>query len=102
MIAAGLSSVAAYSAIVAWWLTAYTSSKTNIPLISAFLLGLGYLGLFSILAYYRLDWLHKDVSSMSAADLLGIGLIQAVAIASPIAFDWTIRQILLALRNRRN
>lgn len=98
-ISVGVSAASNYSLIVAWWLTAYVSSKLRIPLSSAFFLSLAYFGLFLLLASRDTSWFYKDALHLPPAALLGVGIAQAILIGSPVAFDWAVNRAFSIVRS---
>ena len=87
----GMSGVSAYAVLVGWWLTAYVSSRFTLPITTMLPLSVAYLALFFIAAISGQSWFYRDVSALTFPALLWIGLVQAVAISSPILFDWLFR-----------
>lgn len=97
----GMSAVSAYAVIVGWWLTAYVSSSFALPVAAVIPLSVGYLALFLVATISGQSWFYKDASSLTVPAVLGIGLAQAVAICSPILFDWLTRQAIRICSRKR-
>jgi hypothetical protein len=97
----GMSAVSAYAALVGWWLTAYVSSTLTLPVASVVPLFVACLTLFLVATMCGQSWLYRDASSLAFRDALEIGVLQALAICSPIMFDWLFRQAIRICSKRR-
>lgn len=89
----GMSAVDAYALLVGWWLTAYVSSRFALSIAAATLLSLGYWVLFVALALAGHPWFYKDVVELTLPEILGIGLLQAALVGSPILFDLAFQRV---------
>jgi len=97
----GLSAVSAYAVIVGWWLTAYISASFSLPVAAVVPLFVGYLALFLVATISGQSWFYRDVVSLTVPEALGIGLAQALAVCSPLLFDWLFRQAIRIGSRRR-
>ncbi|WP_145930988.1 hypothetical protein [Immundisolibacter cernigliae] len=94
-LAEGMSAASAYAVLVGWWLTAYVSSRFALPFLAVVPLSVVYLALFIAAVLGDQSWFYRDVSSLPLSSVLGIGLIQAIFVSSPILFDGFFRQVVL-------
>lgn len=93
----GLAAVNAYAVVVGWWLTAYVAAVLDIPVLSAAILACFYLIIFVFAAFTKHTWFYRDIESLTAAAVFGVGSVQAIMIAAPIIFNWVIRRFLIRL-----
>lgn len=89
-----LSAVSAYAVIVGWWLTAYVSSIFALSISVSIPLFVGYFLLFLVATMSGQSWFYRDVATLTVPAVLGIGSVQAIAVCSPIIFDWFVRRII--------
>lgn len=87
----GMSATSAYAVLVGWWFTAYVASRVAIPVLAAAPLSAAYFALYLFAAIGGQSWFYGDVSSLTLVQTLGIGLLQAAIIGSPILFDGLFR-----------
>ena len=98
----GMSAASAYAVIVGWWFTAYVSSHFALPVAAAIPIAVGYLALFLIASFSGETWFYRDIASLSMSMVFGLGVVQALAIGSPILFDGLFRQAVRLFWRRRS
>ena len=92
-LASGTSSASGYALLCAWWLTAYTSSRVNVPLISVVPLYGAYLILFMATYIRGSSAFYHDMDAIALHTAAGIGAVQGLLVISPILFDAVVRQV---------
>lgn len=97
----GLSAVNAYAVITGWWLAAFAAAKMRPDLRSALLLMAIYFVAFLAISLSGGTWLYADAESATLLRISTIGILQSLAIGTPIFFnalvDWSVK---LMTRNR--
>jgi hypothetical protein len=97
----GMSAAPAYATITSWWFALYISAKTEIPILSAVYLFVGYYILFCIAALSGASWLYRDVGSVPVVSVFEIGIVQAAIVSSPIVIDGVSRAVMSRYRRKR-
>jgi hypothetical protein len=92
-----LASANGYALLTAWWIVAYTASKTAPRPLSGLVAGGLFALLFVLSAVFERDWLYHDMVGVGFWWALAIGALQGLVVASPILFDAGVE----VLRRRR-
>ena len=92
-LAAGTSAASGYGELSGWWLTAYTSARTGVPVWSVGPLFVAYLAFFVVVYLAGSSALYRDAASISLTSAVAIGVVQSIVVISPILFDVVVRRI---------
>ncbi|MGH1360725.1 MAG: hypothetical protein ACRBC3_18350 [Burkholderiaceae bacterium] len=97
----GMSGSIGYAIVSGWWFTAYISAHLRINLATFFVLLLVTFILAMILWGVGSDLLYRDNSALSFEQASLIGAMQALVVASPVVFNWTVAKVISWIQNYR-